>query len=78
MLVQQGIFFEENQKRIGNNLKVLVESKENSYFVGRSQAEAPEVDNVIFIKDKNINIGDFVKVKIVDSRAYDLVAEVKR
>jgi ribosomal protein S12 methylthiotransferase len=79
MLTQQKIAFEENVSKIGKSLTVLIEaeSKEgNGYFVGRSQAEAPEVDGVILVTGNNLKTGKFVKVKIVDYHDYDLVAKV--
>ena len=78
MTAQQQICFEENNKKIGKKIEVLVESKENGYWVGRSQAEAPEVDNVIYIKNKNVKAGDFAKVRIVNSCVYDLIARLGR
>jgi ribosomal protein S12 methylthiotransferase len=80
MLAQQAIAFDRNQAKIGKTLTVLIDaqSKENdSYFIGRSQAEAPEVDGVILVKSDDLKIGEFVKVKIVDYRDYDLIAKVE-
>ena len=79
MLVQQEIAFEKNQAKIGKTLTVLIDAKSkesNGNFLGRSQAEAPEVDGVILVKGNSVRIGEFVKVKIVDYCDYDLVAEV--
>jgi ribosomal protein S12 methylthiotransferase len=77
MFTQQEIFFEENQKKIGKKFEVLVEAREDGYFVCRSQAEAPEVDNAILVKNKKMRIGDFVKAEIISSCAYDLVAQIE-
>lgn len=79
MLTQQKIVFEENQAKIGKTLTVLIDAKSkenNGYFLTRSQAEAPEVDGVIFVKGDNCKIGEFVCVKIVDYCDYDLVGKV--
>ena len=76
MLTQQEIFFEENQKKIGKKLEVLVEAEDDGYFVCRSQAEAPEVDNAILVKSKKMKIGDFAKAEIIGSCAYDLIAQI--
>jgi ribosomal protein S12 methylthiotransferase len=79
MLTQQDIAFEKNQAKTGKTLTVLIDAKsENSdgYFLGRSQAEAPEVDGVIWVKGDGLKIGELVKVKIVDYCDYDLVARV--
>jgi ribosomal protein S12 methylthiotransferase len=81
MLTQQGIAFEKNQAKIGKTLTVLIDAKSkesNGYFLGRSQAEAPEVDGVILVKGNSVRIGEFVKVKIVDYCDYDLMAEAAK
>jgi len=79
MLNQQKIVFEENQSKIGKTLTVLIDAKSkesNGYFLGRSQAEAPEVDGVILVTGNGLKIGKFVRVKIIDYHNYDLVAKV--
>ncbi len=79
MLTQQKIVFEENKSKIGKTLTVLIDAKSkesNGYFLGRSQAEAPEVDEVILVKGNGLKIGEFVRVKIIDYHDYDLVAKV--
>ncbi|KPL00948.1 MAG: hypothetical protein AMJ91_02505 [candidate division Zixibacteria bacterium SM23_73_3] len=78
MLAQQRIVFEKNQAKIGKTLTVLIDAKSkegNGYFLGRSQAEAPEVDGVILVKGDRAKIGQFVKAKIVDWCDYDLIGE---
>ncbi len=82
MTLQQGIAFEKNEKRVGEKVKVLIESKtndfsgKNEYYIGRSQKEAPEIDGVILVKGKNLKIGDFSEVKITGWKDYDLIGEV--
>ena len=81
MLTQQRVAFEENQSKIGKTLTVLIDAKSkenNGYFLGRSQAEAPEVDGIILVKGNNLKIGEFVKVKIVDYCEYDLLGDIFR
>ena len=81
MLTQQKIVFEENKSKIGKKLTVLIEEKSkegNGYFLGRSQAEAPEIDGVILVKGNSLKIGEFVKVKIVDYCDYDLLGDIFR
>ena len=78
MLTQQRIVLERNQTKIGKTITVLIDAKSeegNGDFVGRSQAEAPEVDGVVLVKGNNCKIGEFVKVKIVDYSDYDLIGE---
>jgi ribosomal protein S12 methylthiotransferase len=78
MFTQQKIVFEENQAKIGKTLTVLIDAKSkegNGYFLGRSQAEAPEVDGVILVKGNHYKMDEFAKVQIVDWCDYDLIAE---
>jgi ribosomal protein S12 methylthiotransferase len=81
MTLQQGIAFEKNEKRVGEKVKVLIESKtdnflgKNEYYIARSQKEAPEIDGVILVKGKNLKIGDLLEIKITGWKGYDLVGE---
>jgi len=74
---QLHISFETNQKKIGMELEVLVEGKDEdgSYF-GRTRYDAPDIDNSVLFTSKNdLNPGDFVWVKVIDAYDYDLVGE---
>jgi ribosomal protein S12 methylthiotransferase len=74
MSLQQQIVQELNSKLIGSEQEVLIEAKENNYYIGRNQFNAPEVDGVVIVKKKKLKVGSFYKVKIIDSNVYDLVA----
>ncbi|MDP2923659.1 MAG: MiaB/RimO family radical SAM methylthiotransferase [Candidatus Omnitrophota bacterium] len=73
MSLQQSISRDINRGFLGKEIEVLVEEKENDIFRGRSQYDGYEVDGVVYLKRKNLKIGEFYKVKIVDSYEYDLV-----
>ncbi|MBQ3079666.1 MAG: 30S ribosomal protein S12 methylthiotransferase RimO [Clostridia bacterium] len=74
MMLQQQISLESNQARIGQTPKVLVEGFEDGMYYGRSQLEAPEIDGVIrFSSDTDLVPGQYVRVQITDSDAYDLM-----
>lgn len=78
MSIQNEISSEILSEKINKNLEILIEEKidENNY-VGRTYMDAPEIDGVTYItNERNLNIGDFVNVKIVDSLDYDLVGEL--
>lgn len=71
------------KKRIGTHCEVIVEyfDEKSGYYVGRSYAESPDVDGCILIrnsKENELTIGEFIQTKIVDTLAYDLIAEVTR
>ncbi|QHI73765.1 30S ribosomal protein S12 methylthiotransferase RimO [Aminipila terrae] len=75
MRLQLEISLASNQQRIGQVLQVLVEEQdEEGAYVGRTQYDAPEIDNsVIFNSDKVLKPGDMVMVRITDAFDYDLV-----
>lgn len=74
MELQQGISVEINQQRIGKILKVLVDRKEGSDYIGRSEFDSPEVDNEVIIKSgkEYLRTGDFVQVEITHASEFDL------
>ena len=79
MDIQREISAEKNQTLIGNRLKVLVESREGDFYIGRSYRDAPEVDGEILIKNlngKDVAPGSFYDAKVYDANEYDLFAEV--
>ncbi|MGB8656911.1 MAG: 30S ribosomal protein S12 methylthiotransferase RimO [Candidatus Zixiibacteriota bacterium] len=78
MLTQQRIAFEKNETKIGKTFDVLIDNESEArqgLLVGRSQAEAPEVDGVILVKGNQPNAGRFAKVKITDVCDYDLMGQ---
>lgn len=78
MSLQQEIAFKKNEERIGQTLEVLIERYESLFnrYVARSYISAPDgIDGVVYIKtDKELKIGSFIKVKIVDYKDYDLLS----
>jgi ribosomal protein S12 methylthiotransferase len=76
MKVQEQISKENNQKKIGNVIEVLVEEKEGltGRWRGRSKADAPdEADGqVIFTSDKDLEPGTFAHVLVTRARPYDV------
>ena len=77
MEVQRGISLEKNESRIGTKVRAVIERKEEGSFVGRTEWDAPEIDNELFLPAASpVKIGDFVEVKITDATEYDLYGEV--
>jgi ribosomal protein S12 methylthiotransferase len=73
---QAKISLENNRKRIGEVVKVLVEEKgKDNIFLGRSAFQAPEVDGVTYINSDQLQAGCFANVKITDALEYDLIGE---
>ncbi len=79
MEIQREISAEKNRELIGKKLKVLVESKEGDFYVGRSYRDAPEVDGEVLVNSNDTNIipGNFYFAEVYDSDEYDLFGNVK-
>lgn len=79
MSIQKEISRELNQKKIGNEIKCLIDRFESGYYIGRSEYDSPDVDNNILIKSDNIHlrIGEFYNVIIDDASDYDLYGSIK-
>lgn len=79
MEVQQGISFEINQQKVGNTYKVLFDRKEGEHFIGRTEADSPEVDNEVLVSasESYVRIGDFAEVTIERAEDFDLYGKVK-
>lgn len=87
MSLQQGISLELNQKRVGTKTTVLIEELRDGphgeYAVGRSYAEAADVDGVVRVYPashrfkKLLLPGDYVTVRIVKAFEYDLEAVIE-
>ncbi|MCR5481774.1 MAG: 30S ribosomal protein S12 methylthiotransferase RimO [Clostridia bacterium] len=76
---QTEISLESNRSKIGQVMKVLVEEcDETGAYIGRTQYDAPEIDNsVIFRADgRSLSPGDFVSIRITDAFDYDLTGEL--
>ncbi|NWG27969.1 MAG: 30S ribosomal protein S12 methylthiotransferase RimO [Ignavibacteriaceae bacterium] len=78
MEIQKEISAQKNREIIGKELKVLVESEEEDFYVGRSYRDAPEVDGEVLINSNDIIIpGNFYFAEVYDSDEYDLFAKIK-
>jgi len=78
MKLQQKISIELNKKMVGKEFKVLFDRKEGNYFIGRTQFDSPDVDNLVFVDAKKnyVRVGDFANVKITKAKEYDLIGDV--
>ena len=79
MLKQQEISSYKLQRRIGQNMNVLVETRDDEGYIGRSYADAPEIDGLVHITtDDELVLGDFCSVRVDDADEYDLYATPSR
>ncbi|MBU1912007.1 MAG: 30S ribosomal protein S12 methylthiotransferase RimO [Candidatus Omnitrophica bacterium] len=64
-----------NQALIGKLLKVLVEEKGKDYYIARTEYDAPEIDELVYVAGKHLKIGNFYNIRITDAYEYDLVGD---
>lgn len=77
MELQEQISRERLQAKVGSTVRVLIDSVDRSGGVGRSAADAPEIDGVVYVKPpfephRKLQVGQFVEVEITAADAHDL------
>jgi len=75
MHLQEKISARRLKRKLGKTIKVLVDEVKGGRAVGRSAADAPEIDGVVHIEDgPKLKPGDWTQVKVLRSDAHDLWA----
>ncbi|KAF0203683.1 MAG: ribosomal protein S12 [Gallionellaceae bacterium] len=76
MYLQEEISAEKLSKKVGKTIKVLVDDVDEQGSVARSAADAPEIDGLVYIDGVELEVGEFVTVRITDSDEHDLWGEL--
>ena len=77
MKAQSEISLEINKSKIGQKPDVIIDGHEDGYYFGRTQQDAPEVDNSVIIQSNDkLKIGDILKIEITGADEYDLTGMV--
>ncbi len=76
MYLQEEISAAKLAKKIGKTIQVLVDDVDEEGSVARSAADAPEIDGLVYINGEDLEVGEFVTVRITDSDEHDLWGEV--
>ncbi|MCM1128833.1 MAG: 30S ribosomal protein S12 methylthiotransferase RimO [Alistipes senegalensis] len=81
MLLQETISQEKLKQKVGRTFQVLVDEAARQGAIGRSFADAPEIDGVVHVRrprgvKRQLKAGDFVTVKITKTDAHDMWGEV--
>jgi len=75
MALQQRISAAKLQDRIGRRIEVLIDEVDERGAVGRSAADAPEIDGRVYLEDvTGLVPGDMVEAEVIDADDYDLWA----
>lgn len=78
MSIQEEIAQSINESKVGKTLKVIIDSEDSEFYIGRTEFDSPEVDGEVLI-DKAIplTIGEFYDVEVTSALPFDLIAVVK-
>lgn len=77
MEVQEEIALSVNEAKIGETLKVVIDSEIADFYIGRTEFDSPDVDGEVLIsKDKDLLIGSFYNVKITSAMPFDLMGTI--
>ncbi|EES50816.1 30S ribosomal protein S12 methylthiotransferase RimO [Clostridium botulinum] len=78
MLSQEKISNNINKLKVDKKYDILIEEYDGEFYKGRNFEMAPDIDgNVFFESPKKLEIGEFVKVKIIKNMDYDLIGVVE-
>ena len=87
MRIQEQIAAEKSEQKVGTVQRVIIDRREGDYFIGRTQADSPEVDCEVLIrveglefsvesrskvKSNKLKVGEFYDVKITGYEGVDL------
>ncbi|WP_410687432.1 30S ribosomal protein S12 methylthiotransferase RimO [Avibacterium paragallinarum] len=75
MQVQQAISAQRLQQKIGKTLPVIVDEIDEEGIIGRSMADAPEIDGVVYVdnlSNQAVSVGQVINVTITQADEYDL------
>ena len=77
MEIQSQISWELNQEKIGKVFKCIIDRKEGTNFIGRTEFDSPDVDNEVLIDatKQYLKTGEFVDIRITDATEFDLYGE---
>ncbi|WP_392551202.1 30S ribosomal protein S12 methylthiotransferase RimO [Orbus wheelerorum] len=79
MQLQQAISTEKLANKVGKTLPILIDEVDEEGAIGRSMADAPEIDGVVYLNEEfSVKVGDIVDVKIEHSDEYDLWGTVSK
>ena len=76
MELQEDISAELMAAKIGREIEVMVDEVDDEGAIARSKADAPEIDGLVYLDGVfDVEPGDFLTVRVVDTDAHDLYAE---
>jgi ribosomal protein S12 methylthiotransferase len=80
MTIQREISAARNQEKVGKTMEIVIDSEDQDYYYGRTERDAPEVDNEVLVSKKRnpkLKQGKFYDAVITEASDYDLTATIK-
>jgi len=77
--LHEQIVTEKRRELIGREMIVLVDEvdEDNDQAIGRTQGQAPDIDDIVFIDSGDVGSGDFIKVEIMETvNIYDMIGGI--
>ena len=77
LAAQQDIAFAWNESQVGRKMDVILDAAvpgQPNVFVGRTYADAPEIDGTVYVTGEKLKAGQIVACEVVASQSYDLIA----
>jgi ribosomal protein S12 methylthiotransferase len=75
MAAQQAISERRLQRRVGQQIRVIIDEIDDDGAVGRSEGDAPDIDGSVFVRGHGLAVGDIVEVRVERAGPYDLWGE---
>ncbi len=75
MELEQTIVLEANKAKVGKIVQAIIDYSDVGSSIGRTRADAPEIDCTIKVEGEDIEDGDIVMVKVTAYDGYDLEGE---
>lgn len=81
MATAQALSSDLLERRVGQRIRVLVDSQNKQGGIGRSYADAPEIDGVVYIEpvdrpSKRYRVGDLIRATVLSTRGPDLIVRI--
>ena len=75
MEVQAEISARRLQQKIGKTIDILIDEVDEEGAIGRSKADAPEIDGLVYLNGEKHQVGEIIHAKVINADEHDLWAE---
>ena len=77
MAIHDELSLQRNLGLVGRKMKVIIDRRENDFYIGRTEYDSPEVDcEVLIPTERHVAVGHFCTVEITDAAEHDLTGRL--